>query len=209
MIHYVAGATALGVLWLLARAGGTPFTRPSRALSEEEAIAVLANEGIPAVVVQRDATHYLVRVPSTLGGVTFRYIAFDADIGRGKDRKSEVMNPRLAVMLLRLGKALSDKGVRYIEHAGIYPGDPNDPLTMHNRGFAADLNGFVFTDGSSLSVLHDWSTKQGFFRFVYDVLCAEAECTTLIGGNFLLTPDHASKKLAEDHKNHFHVQIDH
>lgn len=194
-------AVGAGTLVLLSRASVSSRGKPARALNENEAVAELRSMSVPVTVVADNALQYLVRVPSRLGGVVYRYM--------GTDRGSEVMNPRLAVLLLRLGHVLAQKRVVAVDHLGIFPGKGDDPATMHNRGFAADLSGFVFADGSKLTVLNDWARSPKFFRSVYDVLCIEGECEGLLGGNYLITPDHHDPTLASTHRDHFHVQIDH
>lgn len=170
-------------------------------MSEDEALAFLASVDVPAQLVVKNSLQHLVRVPSFLGGVTYRYL--------GQVRKGEVMNPRTAVMLYRLGQALAAKRVSYVDHMGIFPGSGTDPETMHNRGYAADISGFVFADGSKISVTNDWSKKPTFFKYVYDALCAEAECDAVGGGNYLITPGHRDPALASSHRDHFHAQVDH
>lgn len=207
----IIGAVALAGVLLM----GGALETPARDLGRDEALAILARAG---VLLRKESSEAgTVRVSSHLGGVAFRYI--------GTDRGAEEVDPRMGVMLLRLGQWLARRGVRYVDHLGIYPGSSSDPNEMHNRGFAADLAKFTFNNGETLSVLKDWGQKPksgpgyrlhpgdkgySFFLALYDWLSSEAEAGGRIGEHgFLITPDHADPKLAADHADHFHVQIAH
>jgi len=208
----VAAVVAAGVVMLSRRTNIARY-RPAKNTPADIAVEQLRQLG---VLMSEPNPAGLVRVRSKLGGVTYRYL--------GTDRGSETMDPRLALLLYRVGELARSRGVTEIDHLGIHPGAKSDPGDVHNRGLAADLAVF-HGPGARLSVLDDWGMrkKEGpgyrlrpgdtgyqFFQDVYDLLRREGEGGGSIGEHsFVLTPDHPDVKYSSTHKDHFHVQVEH
>ena len=98
-------------------------------------------------------------------------------------------------------QALFRQRVTQIDHVGSYACrrvDHRDaaPLSRHARAEAIDLTGFRLADGTTLSVIHDWSKpgREGVFMHeIHDGGCRVA--------GMLLGPDYNRA-----HRTHFHLQ---
>jgi hypothetical protein len=234
LLAFVTIGTILLGLTYATRAGasdgrGARSSVPAREMTQRQALDTLVSMGAAGLATitptHTDASGLADRV--TLGtrvaGVDFRYA--------GKLSSVHDIDPRFAVLLVRLADMLRDRfGVVAIDHLGIFPGagPPND---VHNRGLAIDFAGAETMAGEKFSVLKDWGQRpskgSGLFRLeptdrgaelfsaVYDLATHEATdhipetgVPSSIGqGSYILTPDHPTKKLAEDHRDHMHLQI--
>lgn len=99
--------------------------------------------------------------------------------------------------------ALSDlgKSVSRIDHLGAYSCRANTgkhhELSQHAYGMAIDISGFRLSDGTHVSVEHDWSQPGPKRTFLHHV--ARAACGYF---SVVLTPDSNA-----DHYNHFHLDL--
>lgn len=201
-------AGALGAIFLLARGRKVA----AKDLSFDEALAALPTTRVLRSTPSAAGT---VLVQTTLGGVKFSYL--------GKPSTKAEMDPRMAVLLERLGRFLRGYGVVQVDHMGIYPGISENPSDVHNLGRAIDLSQFIFANGEKLSVYKDWGSKPGangeyrlkpsdrgyrFFADLYSFLSSEAESGGALGErSYLLTPDTPNPDLRETHQDHIHVQV--
>jgi hypothetical protein len=93
-------------------------------------------------------------------------------------------------------------GLRRIEHFGTYAcrnlyGREESRRSAHATAEAIDIAGFRFDDGSSISVLRDWSRDDAKGRFL---AAAREEACRFFG--IVLSPDYN-----EAHANHFHLEL--
>lgn len=99
--------------------------------------------------------------------------------------------------------AMDDLGhyVVRIDHLGAYSCRANtsrhDQLSEHGYGLAIDISGFRLSDGTIVSVEHDWSKPGPRSAFLHHL--ARAACGYF---SVVLTPDSNA-----DHFNHFHLDL--
>jgi hypothetical protein len=197
---------------------------PARDMSQAQALKALSDfDRTGTITLRGPDKDGFVDMNTTLSGVQMQYA--------GKPLAVTHVDPRFAVLLVRLAQMLQSKyGATVIEHAGIYPGI-GSPTDVHNRGAAIDLTG-VKTLTGNYSVAKDWglarSPNPGHYRLreddrgyelfkdIYAFATQEAQDDpsygnappSEIGGHSLIvTPDHPEAALAIKHKDHMHVQI--
>lgn len=212
---FVGTATTV---YLLAR------TKPARELSYDEAMALVEEAASKGRVKIVGKAGRLLQIEPRIDGVTFDYL--------GTMRKTEVIDPRLLVLLLRFVERQDD--LERVTHMGIFPGRSGAPFDNHNRGLGIDFRRFTHKDGSYVDVLDDWGKRskkgQGFrldrrtwaghtFGEIVEDLARDAtyltenpvtdSSTVHIGydRSYLIHPDHPNEALALMHQDHIHVQI--
>lgn len=227
--YYVAGAAALLggiVLWKKYRKSLTsdPNYVPARDMTKEQALKALSLfDGAGTITLRGPDKDGFVDMSSTLSGVQMQYA--------GKPLAVSHVDPRFAVMLVRLAQMLQNQfGATVIQHAGIYPG-LGAPGDVHNRGLAIDLVG-VKTLNGDYNVKRDWhdarSPNPGHYRLqdgdkgyeifkaIYEFATQEAqddpnygnaEPSQIGGHSLIVTPDHPEAALAISHADHMHIQI--
>jgi hypothetical protein len=92
--------------------------------------------------------------------------------------------------------------VRAVEHAGSYTcrrlyGRAEGPFSEHATADALDVIGFRLGDGTSVSVLHDWSESGPKGRFLHDVRDGACDLFATV-----LSPDYN-----QAHRDHLHLDM--
>ncbi len=228
--YYIAAALALlGGIVVWKKYGkammADPNYVPARDMTPAQALKALSLfDGAGTITLKGPDKDGFVDMNSTLSGVQMQYA--------GKPLAVTHIDPRFAVLLVRLAQMLQNKyGVTVIQHAGIYPGI-GAPGDVHNRGLAIDITGVKTLHDGDINVKKDWhdarSPNPGHYRLqegdkgyaifkdIYEFATQEAQddpnygnaSPSEIGGHSLIiTPDHPEAALAIKHADHFHIQI--
>lgn len=99
-------------------------------------------------------------------------------------------------------RAILDSELARIEHLGAYScrrlyGRDEGPWSEHATGNAIDIAGFTLADGTSISVLGDWSGQGAKARFLREVRDGACENFSTV-----LSPDYNAA-----HRDHFHLDM--
>lgn len=184
--------------------GSRATGRAIAALDPEACVAQLVDEGVvfePAA--EADGVTTPVRVLGPIGGV---------ELGGAS---SAVLDCRLAVALARWAPELRAAGIRRLRAISIHrPGARvrrSGRLSGHAHALALDLGGVVFDEGTELSILEGWESREPGLD-----PCGEhaegAEATRLRAAvcaavrtelfQVVLTPHHD-----RSHQNHLHLEL--
>ena len=163
---------------------------------------------LPAAARPGVAQPVFVRMP--LNGVSY----FAA--GEPRRQRRLFMDCKLALALHRAGETLTARGIRAVEHFGVYAyrciaGTDPCKLSQHAHATAIDLHAFRGARGRNYNVESDWvidhagqSTCAAQTKGPKDALLHELACAWNESGlfNIILTPNYNA-----DHRNHFHVDL--
>lgn len=192
----VLAAALAGVVLLLAGCGGTsgPSLLSGRACLARLDTQEVSYRPLDSVPAPSSSCHVdtAVRVSRVEAGLNHPAVMSCALASRIDDFEHTVVQP--------LARAEFGRRVIRINHLGSYSCrwiNGSSRLSQHALGLAIDIAGFRLSDGTTISVEHDWSEpgpKRLFLRHV-----ARRACEYF---SVVLTPDSDA-----DHHNHIHLDI--
>jgi hypothetical protein len=196
MRHPGVLAALAGAVMLLAGCGGThgPSTLSGRACLARLTTQEVVYRPLASVNASSSQCHVdtAVRVSRVEAGLNHPAVMSCALASRLDDFEREVVQPLAAAELGR-------RVVR-INHLGSFSCraiNGGNRLSQHALGLAIDVAGFRLSDGSTVSVEHDWSQpgpKRLFLRHIARRACGYF--------SVVLTPDSNA-----EHYNHLHLDI--
>lgn len=135
--------------------------------------------------------------------------------GGKKDAPTNYLDCRLALALIEWAPLLKREGVVGLQHYSMYRHEArigkSSRASGHAHGRAIDIGYFDMSDGSRLSVLHDWknrargvevctaSSKNRAERLMRELVCEATEREVF---QMVLTPHYNNA-----HKNHVHLEV--